>query len=162
MSRPSTVRKPTATELRRVHRRLEQPLLPWQRRRAEVLLLHAAGQPATRIAQLLQVHPNTVYADLHAFARHRLSGLNGPRPVGAPARLSREQIETIWRLAGQPPTAVGLPYGRWSLAKLRAYLIRQRLVKAISREHLRRLLKRGDTACAASGANSFAPTPNGP
>src|SRR5512135_3659347 len=89
MSRPSTVRKPTATELRRVHHRLEKPLLPWQRRRAEVLLLHAADQPATRIAQLLQVHPNTVYADLHDFARHRLSCLNGPRTVGAPSRLSQ-------------------------------------------------------------------------
>jgi hypothetical protein len=95
MSRPSTVRKPTPTELRRIHRRLEKPLLPWQRRRAEVLLLHAADQPAIRIAQLLQVHPNTVYADLHAFARRRLSCLVGPRTVGAPARLSREQIETI-------------------------------------------------------------------
>jgi len=51
MSRPSTVRKPTATELGRIHRRLENPLLPWQRRRAEVLLLHAADQPVTRIAQ---------------------------------------------------------------------------------------------------------------
>lgn len=162
MTRPSTVRKPTPAELHRVHRRLEEPLLPWQRRRAEVLLLHAADQPATRIAPLLQVHPNTVYADLHAFARHRLSCLDGPRAVGAPARLSRKQIETIWRLAGKPPTAVGLPYGRWSLAKLRAYLIRQGLVKSISREHLRRVLKRGDTACATSGASSSAPTPTGP
>lgn len=162
MSRPSNVRKPTATELRRVHLRLEKPLLPWQRRRAEVILLHAADQSATRIAQLLQVHPNTVYADLHAFAQRRLSCLNGPRTVGAPPRLSREQVETIWHLAEKPPTAVGLPYGRWSLAKLRAYLIRQRLVKAISREHLRRVLKKGDTDCATSGARSSAPTPIDP
>jgi transposase len=162
MSRPSTVRKPTPTELRRIHRRLEKPLLPWQRRRAEVLLLHAADQPAARIAQLLQVHPNTVYADLHAFAQRRLSCLSGPRTVGAPARLSREQIETIWRLAEKPPTAVGLPYGRWTLAKLRAYLIRERLIKAISREHLRRVLKKGDTASATSGASSSAPILTGP
>src|SRR5512135_1323792 len=161
MSRPSTVRKPTATELRRVHHWLEKPLRPWQRRRAEVLLLHAADLPATRIARLLQVHPNTVYSDLHDFARHRLSRLNGPRPVGAPSRLSREQIETIWRLAGQPPTALGLPYGRWSLAKLQAYRVRQRVVKAISREHLRRVLKKGDTVSATSGANSSAPIPTG-
>jgi transposase len=161
MSRPSTVRKPTAAELGRIHRRLEKPLLSWQRRRAEVLLLHAADQPATRIAQRLQVHPNAVYADLHDLAQHRLSCLSGPRNVGAPSRLSREQVETIWRLAAQPPTAVGLPYGRWSLAKLRAYLLRGRLVKAISREHLRRVLKKGGTACAMSGASSSAPIPTG-
>src|SRR4051794_12976439 len=109
MSRPSTVRKPTATELGRIHRRLENPLLPWQRRRAEVLLLHAADQPVTRTAKLPQAHPNPLSADLHAFARPRLSCLNGPRTVGPPPRLPRAQIETIWRLAGQPPTAVGLP-----------------------------------------------------
>jgi transposase len=161
MSRPLTVRKPTATELRHIHLRLEKPLLPWQRRRAEVLLLHAADLPATRIAELLQVHPNTVYADLREFARHRLSCLSRPRTVGAPPRLAREQIETIWRLARQPPTAVGLPYGRWSLAKLRAYLIQRHIVKAMSREHLRRVLKKGDTACAGSAASSSVPTPIG-
>src|SRR5437868_1667982 len=107
MSRPSSVRKPTATELCRVHGRLEKPLLPCQRRRADVLLLYAADPPATRIAQRLQVHPNAVYADLHAFARHRPSCLNGPRTVGAPSRLSRKQIEPSWRLAGKSPTAVG-------------------------------------------------------
>jgi transposase len=107
------------------------------------------------------VHPNTVYADLRDFARHRLSCMNRPRHVGAPPRLSQEQIEAIWRTARQPPTAVGLPYGRWSLAKLRAYLIRKRVVKAISREHLRRVLKKGGTACAMSAASSSAPTPIG-
>ncbi len=112
MTRPSTVRKPTPTELRRIHRQLEKPPLPWQRRRAEALLLHAADQPATRIAQLLQVHPNTVYVNLRDFAQRRLSCPSGPRTVRAPARLSRRQIEIIWRLAERPPTAVGLPYGR--------------------------------------------------
>jgi transposase len=161
MARPLTVRKPTPTELRRLHHWLEKPLLPWQRRRAEVLLLHAADLHATGIAQLLQVHPNTVYTDLRDFARYRLSCLNHPRTVGAPPRLSREQIETIRRTAGQPPTALGLPYGRWSLAKLRAYLIRQRVLKAISCEHLRRVLKKGGTACAGSAASLSAPTPTG-
>ena len=49
------------------------------------------------------------------------------------------QFKAIWRLAERSPLALGLPFARWSLAKLRAYLIRKRLVKAISREHLRRV-----------------------
>ena len=60
-----------------------------------------------------------MYADLRDFARHGLSSLSRPRTVGAPPSLSREQIATIRRVAGQPPTALGLPFGRWSLAKLR-------------------------------------------
>jgi hypothetical protein len=56
---------------------------------------------------------------------------------------------------------LGLPYRRWSLAKLQADLVRQRVVTAISREHLRRVLKKGDTVSATSGANSSAPIPTG-
>jgi transposase len=153
MARPLTVRPPTAQQLRRIHRCLESPLQPWQRRRAEALLLLAAGHPAWFIAQLLEVHVNTIYADLQAFARHRLRCLQ-PTRRGAPARLTTAQLKTIWRLAEQSPLNLGLPFARWSLAKLRAYLIRQRLVKAISREHLRRVLKKGGSICAACGANS--------
>lgn len=161
MSRPLSVRKPSTNELRRLHRWLEGPLQPWQRRRAEVLLLHAAGLPASAMAQLLQVHVNTVYANLRDFAQHGLSSLRRPRPVEAPPRLSQGQIDTIWRLAGQPPTTLSLPFGRWTLAKLRDYLIRQRIVKAISREHLRRVLKKGGTPFVAFGASSSIPTPIG-
>ena len=64
MSRPLTVRKPNADELHQLHQRLEQPLQSWQRRRAEVLLLYAADRSAAAIAQVLQVHRNTVYTDL--------------------------------------------------------------------------------------------------
>jgi hypothetical protein len=48
---------------------------------------------------------------------------------------------------------LGLPYGRWSLAKLRAYLIQPRLLKTISREHLRRVRKKGGWLFVASRAN---------
>ena len=161
MSRPLNVRKPSPAELRRVHQWLEKPLRPWQRRRAEVLLLRAADLPATAIARLLQVHVNTVYADLRDFAHHGLSSLSRPRRVGAPPRLSQEQIATVWRLAAQSPTALGLPFGRWTLAKLRDVLIRKKVVKSISREHLRRVLKKGGTPCAASSASSSVTTPIG-
>ena len=161
MSRPLNARRPSATELRRVHRWLERPLQSWQRRRAEASLLHAAGLPASAMSQLLQVHVNTIYADLRDFAQHGLSSLRRRRRVGAPPRLSQGQIDTIWRLASRPPTTLGLAFGRWTLAKLRDYLIRQRIVKAISREHLRRVLKKGGTPFVASSASSSIPIPTG-
>ena len=89
MSRPLNVPKPNANELRRLHRWLEGPLRPWQRRRAEVLLLHAAGLPASAMAQLLQAHVNTIYADLRDFAQHGLSCLRRRPRVGAPTRRGR-------------------------------------------------------------------------
>ena len=64
-------------------------------------------------------------------------------PQGAPPRISATQLDEIARVAEQSPTEFGLPYGRWSLAKLQEYLIDQRrLLKRLSREHLRRLLKK--------------------
>lgn len=153
MARPLTVGPPTASQLRRIHHCLESPLRPTQRRRAEALLLLAAGHTAVFIARLLGAHVNTIYADLRAFARHGLRSLR-PTARGAPPRLTPAQRRAIWRLAEQAPLRLGLPFARWSLAKLRAYLIRQRVVKAISREHLRRVLKKGGSACAGCAASS--------
>jgi transposase len=154
MTRPLTVRPPTAQQLHRIHRCLETPLQPWQRRRAEAFLLLAAGHSATFMAQLLDAHVNTIYADFQAFARDGLRCLQPTRHPGVPARLTTAQFKAIWHLAERSPLALGLPFARWSLAKLRAYLIRKRLVKAISREHLRRVLKKGGSVCVASVANS--------
>src|SRR5208282_6729993 len=64
MSRPLTIRKPNADELYQLHQWLEKPLQSWQRRRAEVLLLYAADGSVSSIAQLLQIHRNTVSTDL--------------------------------------------------------------------------------------------------
>jgi len=159
MARPLTIRPATPEELDRLHRLLEQPLQPWQRRRVEAVLLHAAGHTAQDIATLLAVHVNTVYTDLRLFHRRRLAGLLKRRSLGAPPRLTPPQRRSICRMAQQSPTELGLPYGRWSLGKFRDYLLRQRIVRTISREHLRRVLKKGGTRSAASFASSGARMP---
>jgi transposase len=159
--RPLKLRKPNASQLRVVHRLLQEPLRRWQRRRAETLLLFAAGHHATDIARLLEVHVNTTYADLHAFARAGVTSLRQERRVGAPPRLTLAHRRTIWRLADRAPTDFGLPGGRWTLTTLRTYLLRQRLVPAISREHLRRVLKKGASTCAGSGVSCSGTTPSG-
>jgi hypothetical protein len=72
-----------------------------------------------------------------------------------------EQVREICQLADQPPYELGLPYGRWSLSKLRDYLLKERFCRHLSREHLRRLLQKGGCAYAASGAKSSATIRNG-
>jgi DNA-binding CsgD family transcriptional regulator len=116
MARPLTVRPATPEELAQLHRSLEQPLRPRQRRRLEATLLRAAGHTAQDIAALLGVHVNTVSADLRLFHRRRLGGLLKRRPLGAPPRLTSPQRRAICRLAQQSPGELGLPHGRWSLA----------------------------------------------
>jgi len=149
MPRSLNVRKPKTVEIRQLHQLLEGELLVWQRRRVEALLLYAAGHNATDIATFLEVHVHTVYADLHAFGQEGLGSVRQSRCLGAPPRLTAEQRAEITRLADVPPYELGLPYGRWSLAKLRTYLIQHRVVKRISREHLRRVLQKRGSASAA-------------
>lgn len=153
MSRSLTLRKLSAKEFRQVDKILAQAETAQQRRRAEAILLYDAGLSAVEIALVLGAHPNTIYADLHAFDQEGVECLKEPAPPGPAADLSSAQIAEIVRITELPPYELGLPYGRWSLQKLCDYLIAQRVVKHLSREHLRRVLKKGGSACAGSSAS---------
>jgi transposase len=153
MSRSLKVRKPRRAEIRRLHTALEQNLTGRQRRRAEVLVLYGAGLEAVAIAQALEIHVNTVYSDLKAFEQRGVACIYDRLRGGAPVRISETKRREILRLAETPPVEVGLPYGRWSLSKLRQYLLDQRIVSTISREYLRQVLKKGGCAFAMSNVS---------
>lgn len=143
MSRQLKVRPPNGAEMRQLRRILEESTKARLCRWAEALLFYGAGLDAQSIAEALAVHVNTIYACLHRFAHMGMSLFQCVSPQGAPPRITATQMDEIARVAEQSPIEFGLPYGRWSLAKLQEYLIHQRhLLKAISREHLRRLLKK--------------------
>jgi hypothetical protein len=62
MPRSLNARRPHPVEVRQLHSAMEQELTPRQRRRAEALVLHAAGVEAAEIARALDVHVNTLCA----------------------------------------------------------------------------------------------------
>ena len=143
MSRQLKVRPPNGAEMRQLRRILEESTKARLCRWAEALLFYGAGLDAQSIAEALAVHINTIYTCLHRFARMGLLLFQCVPLQGAPSRITAVQMNEIARMAEQSPTEFGLPYGRWSLAKLQEYLVHQRhLLKTISREHLRRLLKK--------------------
>jgi transposase len=154
MARHLKVRLPNAAEMRQLRQILEESSNARLSRWVEALLFYGAGLNAPSIAEALAVHINTIYLCLHRFARLGMSLFQCVPPQGAPPRISATQIDEIARVAEQSPSELGLPYGRWSLAKLQEYLIHQRrLLKAISREHLRRLLKKSRFASAMCSAS---------
>lgn len=154
MARHLKVRLPNAAEMRQLRQILEESSTARLSRWVEALLLYGAGLNAPSIAEAVAVHINTIYLCLHRFARLGMSLFQCVPPQGAPPRISATQIDEIARVAEQSPSELGLPYGRWSLAKLQEYLIHQRrLLKAISREHLRRLLKKSRFASAMCSAS---------
>ena len=138
MARSLKVRTPRPAEFRKLDQLLDAELHPRQRRRAQVILLHGEGVSGVDMAAALAVHPLTVYADLRAFAAAGLGCLQPPRTSGPAKLLDREQESRICRLAEGSPIDLGLPFSRWTLRRLRAYLVKERIVPHISREHLRR------------------------
>jgi transposase len=155
MSRQLKIRKPNAIEMRQLRQTLEDSTNARLCRWVEALLFYGAGLNAQAIAEALAVHVNTIYICLHRFACAGMAFLQHLSRQGAPSRITVEQIDEIARIAEQSPTEFGLPYGRWSLAKLQDYVIHQRrLLKAISREHLRRVLKKSIFICAMCSASS--------
>jgi len=153
MARILTVRKPTTAEFRRLNQLIEEAPTPRQQRKAHILVLYFAGMNARDIAAALGVHPNTVYGDLQAFEQRGWPSLLQVPPRGAPPRLQPAQIQEVRRIAEMSPGDLGEPYGHWSLATLRTYLIRHHIFPDISREYLRQLLKKGASASAVSNAN---------
>jgi len=142
MSRPMKVRCPTTVETRRLHELGGKLTNRHQQRRAEALWLYGLGLSPSEIAAAQAVHVNTIYRDLHAFAQAGLAAIEQLHAAGVAARLTATQAQMIVRLTDQSPQVVGLPYGRWSLRKLRAYLLKHRIVRALSAERLRQVLKK--------------------
>jgi transposase len=161
MPRSLKVRQPGAADIRRLQVELEEFPQPRQRRRAEAILLHAAGLEATAIAQALAAHPNTIRADLHAFDRDGLRALQATGSQPTPRLFTPAQLAEVCLLAETAPCELGLPWGRWSLSKLRDYLLKQRFCRHLSREHLRRLLRKGGCTLPAFSARSSVRTRSG-
>lgn len=142
MARLMKVRRPTTAEIQQLSKRILKLLDPHQRRRAEALILYGMGLNPLAIAVSQGVHPNTVYKDLHAFEQLDVEAVMQLQRSGTASRITARQVTEMVRLAEQSPQTVGLPYGRWSLRKLSAYLVKQHIVKFIGRERLRQLLKK--------------------
>jgi transposase len=154
MARPLTVRKPTVGEVERLELFLAEEHPSALKRRAEALLYYHLGLDGAAIAQALHAHPNTIYADLHAFAAEGLACLQAMPSAGAHPRITPEQCAQLWEWAEALPSDFGLLDARWTLASFRTFVVkRQHLLKRISLEHLRRLLKKRTFAFGGSSAN---------
>lgn len=110
-------------------------------RRAQVVLASAQGMKAPEIARLTHLCEHYVRKLIRRFDKEGLSSLEPHFNGGRPPEISEEQKAEIVETALVPPGVMGLPFTRWSLAKLREHLMSRGIVKAISRERLRQILK---------------------
>jgi transposase len=126
-----------AARLRRISRQSKVFAL---RQPAQIILASDSEVAAAQIAQVLQTDENQVRRVIAEFNADGMDSLRPPTRGGHPRRIDDATRERIRDVALARPCDLGEPATRWSLARLRRYLIGHRVVKAISKEHLRRLL----------------------
>jgi transposase len=127
-----------ALKLRRISRQSKVFAL---RQRAQVVLASDAGSSAVEIARVLQTDENQVRRVIAEFNADGMASLRPPSGGGRPKRIDDAARDKIRGIALARPRDLGEPGTRWSLATLRRHLVRTRVVTAISKEHLRRILQ---------------------
>jgi transposase len=136
------VRPLTPAEGRRVQRITRTAKDPVKLRRAIVVMMSAQGQSVPDITSLMQVSDDYVRDVIHAFNERGFDALDPKWSGGRRPAISRTAREHIGLIARTAPAEWGITgHSTWSLRTLAEHLIDQGVVKAISREHLRRILK---------------------
>ena len=110
-------------------------------RRAQIVLASAQGSKVPDIARRLYFSPAHVRTVIKAFSADGIDGLVPKYCGGRPPKFSEEQRSLIIETALCPPGLMGQPFTRWSLPKLRDFIIKERIVESISVETIRQILK---------------------
>uniref|UniRef100_UPI003F49061D IS630 family transposase n=1 Tax=Nonomuraea bangladeshensis TaxID=404385 RepID=UPI003F49061D len=107
-------------------------------------MMSVQGQCVRDIASLMQVSDDYVRDVIQAFNGEGFDALNPKWSEGRPPAISPEVRERICLIAKTAPAEWGIAgMSTWSLKTLAEHLIAQGVVAAISREHLRRILRAG-------------------
>lgn len=143
MARPSSVfvRELSVEEGQRLRRLSRSSKVFAVRQRAQIVLASAAACSAPQISQVLQTDENQARRVIRDFNDDGMASMRPPTGGGRPRRIDDTAREQIRAVALARPGDLGEPGTRWSLMTLRRYLVRQRIVSTISKEHLRRILQ---------------------
>jgi transposase len=109
-------------------------------RRARLVLARSRGLSEGEVATALNVGRSCVRRWLTRFERHGILGLQTARRPSHPLVFTPDVRAAIARHARTDPAQVGAAVRRWSLRSLRASLIRHKVVRNISVQHLRRII----------------------
>src|SRR3954453_6092222 len=94
--------------------------------RAQILLAIADGSRPSQVAQQLGLSRPTIYTWIHRFNEQGLHGLEDRPRAGRPHTYTAEQRAEVIAAALTDPKGLGLPFGCWTLDRLRAYLHEQK------------------------------------
>ena len=128
-------------EGRRLQRRVRRDPNRIKMRRAQVILASDQGARVPDIAQRLYFSEAHVRTIIKSFNEEGFSALEPKYGLGRPKKFNEEQRSLIIETALCPPDLLGEPYRRWSLPKLRDFLVREKVIDSIAIETVRQMLK---------------------
>ena len=152
------VRELAPFEGQRLKRLSKQSKLASTRQRALVLLASNTLMSAPEIARMLLTDESHVRKVIHEF---NLQGFESLRPRfggGRPRRIQIDDELRIVAVAGARPDTLGVPYTRWSLAKLSRYLRGQGI--EVSPAQLGRILARNRISLQRTRSWKQSPDPD--
>lgn len=134
------VRELTGAEGQKLQRLLRGGTDPISYKRALVVLTSAQGSSIREMTSRQLLSREYVRRIIHQFNLEGTASLRrGYERGGRKRQIPPEVRSVIAEYALIPPKIVGCPFTRWSLRKLRAFLIRRGVVKTIGLETLRRI-----------------------
>jgi transposase len=166
-TREATMRQPSvfvrelrpqeAGQLKRISRTAKQFA---RRQRAQILLASASGMSAPQIAQVIRTDQNQVRRVIHEF---NTLGMDSLRPFvggGRPQAIDQPTRDRVVAIALACPRFYGEPLNRWSLWRLRRYLIRRKIIHQISVEGLRQVLRHAGASWQRTRTWKTSPDPH--
>jgi len=134
------VRELKMSEGKQIQRILRRSTSRVKVRRAQVVLASEQGYKVPDIAELVNYSEHHVRAIIKEFNGGGLEALEPKSRSGRPREFTEDDKALIAETAKCPPDLLGCPFKRWSLEKLREYLVAEKVVCSISIETLRTIL----------------------
>lgn len=152
------VRELAPHEGQRLKRLSKQSKVAATRQRASILLASNALMSVPQIARMWMTDESHVRKVIHDFNERGFESLRPRFGGGRPRRISIDDEQRIVAVAGARPDALGVPYTRWSLAKLSRYLAEQGIT--VSPAHLGRILARNGISLQRTRSWKQSPDPD--
>ena len=134
------VRELRIDEGQRIQRILRRSTSRVKVRRAQVVLASEQGYRVPAIAELVHYSEHHVRAIIKDFNERGMAALEPKPRSGRPLEFTEDDKALIAETAKCPPDLLGCPFKRWSLEKLREYVIKEKIISSISIETLRTIL----------------------
>ena len=152
------VRELAPAEGQRLKRLSKQAKHASTRQRAMMLLASATLMSPPEIARMLLTDESHVRKVIHDFNERGFESLRPRFGGGRPRRISIDDEQRIVAIAGARPDSLGVPFTRWSLAKLARYLRGQGF--AVSPAQLGRILARSGVSFQRTRSWKQSPDPD--